>query len=86
MHALISMETDLNAALGDHATVDGHDFGSGEMNIFIDTDRPTQAFSDALATLGARARWAEVRAAYRDATGDVYTVLWPQGLKEFSVK
>jgi hypothetical protein len=86
LNALFSMENDLNEALGDHATVDGHDFGSSEMNIFIETDRPTQAFSDAQATLGDRARWAEVRAAYREATGDIYTVLWPKGLTGFSVK
>jgi hypothetical protein len=84
--ALISMEDDLDEALGDGAAVDGHDFGSGEMNIFIETDRPTEAFSAAMATLGDRLRWAEVRAAYRDATGDAYTVLWPQGLREFSLK
>jgi hypothetical protein len=84
--ALIGMEDRLSEALGDHASVDGHDFGSGEMNIFIETDHPTKAFSDAIATLGDGLRWAEVRAAFRDSTGDEYTILWPQGLNAFSVK
>jgi hypothetical protein len=84
--ALISMEAELSEALGDHASVGGHDFGSGEMNIFIETDHPTKAFSDAVATLGEVPRWSEVRAAYRAATGDEYTILWPEGLNVFSVK
>jgi hypothetical protein len=84
--ALISMEAALTEALGDHSGVDGHDFGTGEMNIFIETDDPAEAFSDALAALGDDPRWAEVRAAFRDQTVDAYTILWPQGLSAFSVK
>ena len=30
--------------LGDVGIVDGHDFGSGEMNIFVHTDNPKSAF------------------------------------------
>jgi hypothetical protein len=82
---LTSMETDLEEALGDSASVDGHDFGSGEMNIFIETDRPAETFSEAVRTLQDRSRWADVRAAYRDGTEDGYTVLWPQGLERFTV-
>ena len=84
--ALITMEDGLSEALGDRASVDGHDFGSGEMNIFIETDHPDEAFSDAMATLGDGLRWAEVRAAFRDSTADEYTILWPQGLTAFAVK
>ena len=50
--ALISMEEQVGATLGRYASVDGHDFGSGEMNIFIETDRPTEAFADAANALG----------------------------------
>jgi hypothetical protein len=41
--ALLSLEDRIGAALGRYASVDGHDFGSGEINIFIQTDRPVEA-------------------------------------------
>ena len=37
---LVSFEETLSLLLGQIAEVDGHDFGSGEMNIFILTDHP----------------------------------------------
>jgi hypothetical protein len=84
--ALISMEEHLGAALGRYASVDGHDFGSGQMNIFIETDRPTEAFADAANALRAGPRWGDLRAAYREAQEGPYEILWPQGLRKFSVK
>ena len=84
--ALVRMEDGVSGVLGHLATVDGHDFGSGEMNIFIGTDHPALAFSEAQTTLSHHQRWAEVRAAYREPPGDRYTVLWPTGLVEFSIK
>jgi hypothetical protein len=84
--ALISMEDRLESGLDEaRGYVDGHDFGSGEMNLFIHTDFPLDAFEDARATLGADPRWATVRAAYRSAGGDHYTVIWPVTLQGFSV-
>lgn len=84
--ALIAMEDVLEGSLASaHGFVDGHDFGSGEMNIFVHTDLPLEAFANAAASLGADPRWADVRAAYRSAEGDRYEVLWPQTLQEFSV-
>jgi hypothetical protein len=84
--ALISMEEQLDTALGRYASVDGHDFGSGEMNIFIETDRPTEAFADAANALREGPRWDDLRAAYRDALGGPYEILWPRSLHKFSVK
>ena len=55
--ALISMEGRVDTALGRYASVDGHDFGSGEMNIFIETDRPTETFADAANALREGPRW-----------------------------
>ena len=37
------MEDRVNSAAGRYATVDGHDFGSGEMNIFVETSQPAEA-------------------------------------------
>jgi hypothetical protein len=84
--ALISMEEQVDVALGRYASIDGHDFGSGEMNIFIETDRPTEAFADAAHALREGPRWVDVRAAYREAQGGPYEILWPLSLREFSVK
>lgn len=84
--ALIAMEDTLEAALTNaHGFVDGHDFGSGQMNIFIHTDQPLEAFGDAVASLSTDPRWPDVRAAYRPAEGDRYVVVWPEALQEFSV-
>jgi hypothetical protein len=84
--ALISMEEQVGTALGRYASVDGHDFGSGEMNIFIETDRPTEAFADAAKALCEDPRWGHMRAAYREAWSGPYEILWPQSLQKFSVK
>jgi hypothetical protein len=84
--ALIAMEDSLESDLDEaHGHVDGHDFGSGEMNLFVHTDDPIAAFRDAKTSLGADPRWAGVRAAYRAADGDDYTIVWPETLQGFSV-
>jgi len=84
--ALISMEDLLEADLPDaHGFVDGHDFDAGEMNIFVHTDRPLEAFQDAMTSLRRDPRWVGVRAAYRPADGDRYVVVWPKTLEVFSV-
>lgn len=84
--ALLEMEDVLEARFGEAGTVDGHDFGSGEMNLFIETDQPSEAFARAESILGDRAEWAGVRAASREATGEFYEVLWPPGLSDFKIK
>jgi hypothetical protein len=77
-----ALESDLDDNLG---YVDGHDFGSGEMNIFIHTDFPRDAFQAAQSMLISNPRRADLRAAFRSSDGDQYTVLWPEELQEFSV-
>jgi hypothetical protein len=84
--ALISMEEQVDTVLGRYASVDGHDFGSGEMNIFIETDRAPEAFADAANALREGSRWGDLRAAYREADGGPYEILWPLSLLKFSVK
>lgn len=83
---LVKMEDELERSLSSCASVDGHDFGSGEMNIFIDTDQPAQAFAEAQLILNHWPLWSDVRAGHREASGDTYFVLWPTGLTEFGVK
>ena len=83
---LVKMEDELERSLSEYASVDGHDFGSGEMNIFIETDQPERAFAEVEVILSHWPRWADVRAAHREGTGDTYTVLWPLGQTDFRVK
>jgi hypothetical protein len=84
--ALIDMESTLEQSIpAAHGDVDGHDYGSGEMNLFIYTDEPLQAFKDAQAALLRDRRWLDVRAAYRPVDGDQYVVLWPATLQQFQV-
>lgn len=76
---LVEMEDALESRMGETGTVDGHDFGSGEMNIFIETERPVRALAAAKEILGDWQAWAHVRAACREATGEHSTCSGPQG-------
>jgi hypothetical protein len=65
--------------------VDGHDYGSGEGNIFILTDDPQLSFKQVERILSTDERWADVRVAYRPLSGHDFTIIWPKGLTEFNV-
>ena len=83
---LIAMEDQLLAELSEaHGMVDGHDFGSGEMNIFVYTERPVEAFEDARTSLGSWSRWADARVAYRPLDANDFVILWPRTLGHFAV-
>lgn len=82
----MSMEDRLDYELDDaYGHVDGHDFGSGEMDIFVHTSSPIDAFRSAEAVLGGVPGWTTVRAACRRLDGDGYTVIWPETLHDLSV-
>jgi hypothetical protein len=83
--AMIEIEDALIDKLSVENKVDGHDAGSGEMNIFIWTDSPERAFSEVKRVLGSRDYWGDARVAYREADGDDYTILSPKDLNEFKV-
>ena len=84
--AIVAMEEELTAELGDLADVDGHDVGSGETNIFIFTSDPTGTFDRAKPVLARTQRLQAVTAAYRRVDGEQFTVIWPEGWsKEFRV-
>jgi hypothetical protein len=67
--------------------VDGHDFGSGEFNVFVLTDAPAKVFQDVQDAVKnqSHALQTQMRVAYRQLGADEFTVLWPVGLKEFHV-
>lgn len=83
---MIWVEEALINGLGEIAEVDGHDAGSGEVNIFLLTDEPDQAFREAIRVLGSKDFMVGLRAAFRERTRDEYQVIWPNGLTEFSVR
>ncbi len=83
--AMVALEEELAAALGDSADVDGHDCGSGETNIFILTSDPLAAFRRAKPVLKRTGRLRSVVAAYRQAGGESYTTIWPESHREFTV-
>lgn len=66
--------------------VDGHDIGSGEMNIFVFTDDPSTAFKEIKQTLQDHELWPNVRIGFREVNGSSYTVVHPEGLTELQVE
>jgi hypothetical protein len=65
--------------------VDGHDAGKSEMNIFIFTNEPHTVLKIAKKLISADLV-KEMRAGYREVEGEVYTPIWPEDLKTFSVQ
>ena len=82
---LVNLENLIVENLPKGSQLDGHDTGSGEMNLFILTKDPESAFESVKALLRNEELWAEARAAYRRLEGSDYTILWPKDLKEFKV-
>jgi hypothetical protein len=82
---MIAIENKLIEKLSKGSEVDGHDAGSGEVNIFILTDDPELTFSEAKAILGSSDRWLSVRVAYREVAKSHYIRLWPEDLAVFRI-
>ncbi|MGK9234023.1 hypothetical protein KXS07_20990 [Inquilinus limosus] len=82
---MIAIEDSLIEELPRDSEVDGHDAGSGQVNIFILTDEPTKTFEDVEKILTAINAWANIRIAYRALERSEYAVLWPKNLKEFKL-
>ena len=71
--------------LGKLGTVDGHDTGLGEMNIFILTDHPKAAFDRVKGILGEKRLMPEMKVAFRVIGTDEFTVIHPADLAHFSI-
>ena len=83
---LIEIEEIIENLVGSSHEVDGHDFGSGEMNIFIYTNNPNKAFELIKSTLSESVE-NTMKVAYREVKGEEYTVIWPLGFNdEFEIK
>jgi hypothetical protein len=74
---LIDLEGRLIVVLAGTHIVDGHDFGSGEMNIFVHTNDPLAAFD----VCNPAIPWTlkpTLKAAYRGFSEDEYHWVYPQ--------
>ena len=74
---LIDLEDKIEAQMGSEHEVDGHDFGGGEMNLFIFTNDATDAF-DKIQKIISVTTYPGLKAAFRHVEGDEYTLLWPK--------
>jgi hypothetical protein len=74
----ITLEDQLDALLAGTADVDGHDFGSGEMNIFILTPNPAATFERCLPAVTG-SRLSLLGAAHREISTQSYQRIWPVG-------
>ncbi len=82
---LSGFEDRLSRHLGSLATVDGHDFGMGEYNIFILTDDPMTTFERAQQLRIAELPNYGAKVAYTELLGEEYVVLWPPGEQNFTI-
>jgi hypothetical protein len=83
--ALIAIEDELTEQLGESADVDGHDFGMNQMNIFIFTNHPHEAFEKVKQVLGRLGFLENVKAAFRGIEEENFTFLWPKDMNVFKV-
>lgn len=84
---IANMEEFLDATLAE-AQVDGHDIGLGEVNIFLDTDTPIEAFNRIKELFEEQnpSLLEDCKAGYRDFNFSHFIPLWPAGLKVFDVQ
>lgn len=75
--SLVTLEEDLQRVVEPIAEVDGHDLGSGEINIFVLTADPVATFERAKTLLAGASLLNKVGSAYRDFRSDRYIVIWP---------
>ena len=83
LDTLIEIEDKLQEISGGRFEVDGHDAGSGEMNIFIITDDAIATWETVKAHLPANQPW---RAGFRNVDSEDYVPLAPPDLAAFTVQ
>ena len=83
---LIKLEEKLEAELKSNNIADGHDFGSGEMNIFILTNSPNVIAQKVVEIINQTKSIPFFRIAYREIDGNDYIILYPSQETDFKVK
>jgi hypothetical protein len=85
LEKFVAIEDAIIEELGDSASVDGHDIGSREFNIFIFTDNPGGSFQRLGKLLQEVKPDGALNVAYRGVDDGKYVVLWPPNLAEFTI-
>ena len=85
LNLLISLEDQIREDIGDYGNVDGHDIGSGEMNIFIFTEDPKATFERVKNIGSIPKHMSNLKAGYREVGEDAFVPLYPEGVDHFSV-
>ena len=84
---IISLEDELAEHLGAMAEIDGHDSGSGETNVFVQTSDLENTLKAARVVLESSHLLDRVTVAFRSLHDENYTVDWPDGFEgTFTVK
>jgi hypothetical protein len=76
---LVAVEDRLDAVADLDADVDGHDFGSGEANIFIITSDPLRTVTHCMPAISAEGLLPLLSAAYRRVGEEHFVRVWPVG-------
>ena len=83
--AYAELEDQLIEVLDGVADIDGHDIGSGQWNIFIETTRPKETFDLSYKYLLSANLLSHVKVGHRKMDEDDYTCLWPRDCDHFEV-
>jgi hypothetical protein len=82
---MVELEEAIRGSLETLGIVDGHDAGSGEMNIFILTNHPMPAFERIKQILGTRDFMPDLKVAFRVVGKDEFTILYSADLTYFAI-
>lgn len=83
---LVTIESELKAALGDKAEPDGYDVSAKEINLFVLTGDPRHAFRRAKDVLERLGVLHAASAAYRLVGGARFTSVWPlRAMRKFTL-
>jgi len=87
IESIVNIEEQIINILGSAAAVDGHDYGSDQVNVFIYASEPEITFEKTKQVLANAGLLKATTAAYREADGEKYIVIWPEGAKQnFKIK
>jgi len=82
---MIWVEEALKKGIGQIGSLEGHDVGEGQVNIFLETNDPYRAFDEIKRVLGSRDFMIGLKAAFREQSESDYRIIYPIGLASFFV-
>jgi hypothetical protein len=82
---IVKFEDELIELLEGEADVDGHDFGSGQANIFIITTQPEANYKKIQNKYGEKIEKEKMKIAYRELGEDHFYVFYPSSADDFTI-